>query len=114
MVLNFAEGIEILGREGANLLEEAAEIQPDLILYVLYTSDNSINEKLSELKSLCNWTRIIVFAASPISKESFNKVLRVCDGYIEGPILPGYLLKALELACYSNYFFFMGKKGYQS
>jgi len=43
------------------------------------------------IEQICGWTK-----------------LNVCDGFMQDPLLPGILLRGVELACLSGYFFFLG------
>lgn len=108
LILNSAENLEVVGREGADVLEEAFALQPDLLIYQLCSNDDGDYEVLRKLKELCGWTKLIIFTACPLKRETLKKYLFICDGYLQGPILPGFLLKVVELACYSGYFFFLG------
>lgn len=108
LILSSAENFEVVGRKGADVLEEVAELQPDLLVYELCSIDDSEYEVLRKLRELCGWTKIIVVNAYPVKKEIREKFLGICDGYLQEPILPGFLLKALELACYSGHSFFLG------
>ncbi|KJS12588.1 MAG: hypothetical protein VR67_08800 [Peptococcaceae bacterium BRH_c8a] len=108
LIINTAQNLEVVGSEGADVLKEAYELQPDLLFYELVSTQDSEYEVLCKFKETCSWTKLILFSAGPLNKESLKKFLGLCDGYLQGPILPGYLLKAVELACYSGYFFFLG------
>lgn len=107
-ILSSIKGFEVVGREGANLFKEAFELQPDLIVFELNAANDDAYTSLTKLKELCGWTKIILYSASPYDNKSFNKFIKKCDGYLQGPLLPGYLQKAVELACYSGHFFFLG------
>ncbi|KJS17977.1 MAG: hypothetical protein VR69_02850 [Peptococcaceae bacterium BRH_c4b] len=108
LILNSAENLELIGRESANALREANKLQPDLLVYEINTTDDEEYEAIKMLKNLCNWTKIIIYSAFPLNDEALKRFLAICDVYLQGPILPGLLLKAVELACYSGYFFFLG------
>ncbi|MBF7083262.1 response regulator transcription factor [Desulfallas sp. Bu1-1] len=108
MILNSAENLEIVGHEGNAVLEEAFVLQPDLLVYELSQPFAGDYETLGKVKKLCGWTKIILYSASSLDANCLRKFLVLCDGYLQGPILPGFLLKAVELACYSGYFFFLG------
>lgn len=107
-ILNSAEYLEVVGREGADVLKEAYKFQPDLLVYEITSNDEDEYEVLKKIKDLCGWTKIIIFSGFPLKRESFKKVLDICDGFLQGPLLPGFLLKAVELACYSGFFIFLG------
>lgn len=108
LIINSAQNLEVVGKEGANILEEAFELQPDLLVYELFSTGDDEYEVLCKLKETCTWTKIIIFSAGPLHNDNLKRFLGICDGYLQGPILPGFLLKAVELACYSGYFFFLG------
>jgi DNA-binding NarL/FixJ family response regulator len=107
-ILNSIKNFEVVGLEGSDILKEAFELQPDLIVYELQSLEKSEYETIKELKELCSWTKVIIFSSHPVNRKRLNKFLENCDGYLQGPLLPGFLLKAVELACYSGYFFFLG------
>lgn len=111
LILNSAENLELVGREGVNALREANKLQPDLLVYEITSTDDEEYEALKSLKDICSWTKIIVYSPLSQNGEILKKFLGVCDGYLQGPILPGFFLKAVELACYSGYFFFLGSSG---
>ena len=108
LILNSAENLEVVGREGANTLREANKIQPDLLIYEISSTDDEEYEAVKSLKNICSWTKIIIYSAYPLNDDALRKFLGICDGYLQGPLLPGFLIKAVELACYSGYFFFLG------
>ena len=111
LILASAENFEVVGCEGADVLEEAAKLQPDLLVYELssITDVEDIEyDMFMKLKNLCGWTKIIIISEQPIEKETQKKFLDICDGYLQHPILPSFLLKALQLVCYSGHFFFLG------
>ncbi len=108
LIINTAQNLEVIGNEGADVLKESFELQPDLLFYELNSTEESECEVLRILKETCSWTKLILFSAEPVNCENLKKFLGLCDGYLQGPILPGFLLKAVELACYSGYFFFLG------
>ncbi|MHB8158828.1 MAG: response regulator [Desulfocucumaceae bacterium] len=107
-ILNSAEHLEVVGREGADAFKEAYKLQPDLLVYEISSSEEEQYSTLTRLKDLCGWTKIIIFSSFPLKGEEFKKFLGICDSYLQGPLLPGFLLKAVELACYSGYFFYLG------
>lgn len=107
-ILNSAEYLEVVGREGADVLKEAYKLQPDLLVYEISSTDEDEYEVLKKIKELCGWTKIIVFTGCTLKKESFKNMLEICDGFLQGSLLPGFLLKAVELACYSGFFIFLG------
>ncbi|ACV64013.1 response regulator receiver protein [Desulfofarcimen acetoxidans DSM 771] len=111
LILDSIENIEIVGCEGADVLEEAVKLQPDFLIYEIF-SINHIEEFeydiLIKLKKLCSWTKIIIVSEQPINQEIQKEFLYICDGYLQHPILPRFLLKALQLICYSGHFFFLG------
>lgn len=107
-ILSSIKGFEIVGREGANILKEAFELQPDVIVFELDQGQEEDYKTLCKLKELCGWTKIILYSAIPFDNKSLSKFFKKCDGYLQGPLLPGYLQKAVELACYSGHFFFLG------
>lgn len=104
-ILNSAEKLEVVGTEGFSVLDEAFLLQPDLILYVMYSDDKSEYDLLKKLKDLCGWTKIMVFTPIPVKTDTLVKLLDICDVYLQGPMLPGFLLRAVELAYYSGYFY---------
>jgi len=108
LILNSAQNLELIGGEGADVLIEACKLQPDLLVYELTSTGDEEYEILSKLNQLCNWTKIIIFSTEPFGKEDLKRFFCFCSGYLQGPILPGFLLKAVELACYSGHFFFLG------
>lgn len=107
-ILKAAKGLEIVGNEGNEILEEAFNLQPDLLIYQMYSPYNAEYERLKKLKETCNWTKIVIYSDYPLKKDYLKKLLGLCDGYLQGPVLPGLFLKAVELACYSGHFFFLG------
>ncbi|MHB8986463.1 MAG: response regulator [Eubacteriales bacterium] len=107
-ILNSADNLEVVGREGADILEEAYELQPDLLVHRLFSTDDGEYNLLEKVKSLCKWTKIIIFTVRPLNRENLKKFLGICNGYFQGPILPDFFLRAVELVCYSGYFFFLG------
>ena len=111
LILGSAENFEIVGCEGADVLEEAIKLQPDLLVYEL-SSINDVEDVeydiLIKLKNLCGWTKIMIISEQPIEKEVQKKFLDICDGYLQHPLLPSFLLKAVQLVCYSGHFFFLG------
>lgn len=111
-ILNSTDRLELVGRNGADVLEEACEYQPDLLVYELSSYEEEDYSLLSKIKNRCSWTKIIVFSATPLQNNNFRRLLDVSDGYMHGPLLPGFLLKAVELACYSGYFLYLGSSKY--
>lgn len=107
-VLNSTDRLEVVGREGAGVLEEAFEFQPDLILFEVHPEDDDEYRLLRKVRDLCIWTKILVFSPRPVKTDTVVKLLDICHGYLQGPLLPGFILKAVELACFSGYFFFLG------
>ncbi|HBV98281.1 MAG: hypothetical protein JL50_19595 [Peptococcaceae bacterium BICA1-7] len=107
-ILNSAEHLEVIGREGADAFKEAYRLQPDLLVYEISSSSEEEYVVLTKLKDLCGWTKVIIFSSFPLKGEDFKRFLGICDSYLQGPLLPGFLLKAVELACYSGYFFYLG------
>ncbi len=107
-IINSSQSLEVVGREGIDVLEEAFNMQPDLLVHELGSADNNEFELLKKIKAICNWTKIIVFTSDPLSEDKLVLLLSICDGYLQGPVLPGFFLKAIELACYSGYFFYLG------
>lgn len=107
-ILNSAEHLEVVGREGADAAKEAYRLQPDLLFCEIRSSDEEEYQVMKRLKDLCGWTKIIIFSSFPLNRDDFKKFLGICDSYLQGPLLPGFLLKAVELACYSGYFFYLG------
>ena len=109
MILHAIKNFEVIGRDGSDVLKEASDLQPDLLIYELRSVElNGYYDNLSKLRAACSWTKIILFSANPIERESLQKFIGICDGYLQGPLLPGFLQKAVELACYSGHFFFLG------
>ncbi|MTI80487.1 MAG: response regulator transcription factor [Firmicutes bacterium] len=108
LIINSAEYLEVVGNEGAEVVKEASELQPDLLVYELGSTEDDEYQVLKKLKEFCGWTKLIIFNSVTLSKEDLKRFMNICDGYLQGPILPGFLLKAVELSCYSGYFFFLG------
>lgn len=108
LIFNSSQNIEVVGREGADVIDEAFRLQPDLLVHELNTISESEFELLRKLKNLCGWTKIIVLTSQPLTKECLISLLGICDGCLQGPVLPGFLLKAIDLACFSGHFFFLG------
>lgn len=108
LILNATPNLKLIGDEGADILKECFKLQPDLLVYELTSTGNEEYETLSKLNRLCSWTKIILFSTKPFGKEDLRRFFCFCSGYLQGPILPGFLLKAMELACYSGHFFFLG------
>ncbi|MTI83698.1 MAG: hypothetical protein FH756_07295 [Firmicutes bacterium] len=107
-IIDSALHLKVVGRKGAEVLSEAFKLQPDLLVYELRTADDLEYATLVRIKESCTWTKLLIFNTGILKKESVNRYLRICNGYLQGPVLPGFLLKAVELACYSGYFFFLG------
>ena len=105
-ILESISNMEVVGNESAGLMEEAFEQQPDLLVYELSQIEEDF-KVLMKLKEICGWTKIIAFGTQPIKAEYTYSLLGLCDGYIQGPIMPGFFIKALELSCYTGYFFFL-------
>lgn len=110
-ILNSSKDINIIGSKGTEAVKGAVELQPDLLVYVLCPGESNDFEVLTKIKNSCNWTKLILFSPVSLKKEVLEQYLSICDGYMQGPLLPGFLLKSLELACYSGYFFFLGFVG---
>lgn len=108
LIISSAENLEVVGREGGNILNEAQEFQPDLVLYEINRFDIEQLDVLRELKQKCAWTRVIIYASIYVEKSSMNSILTACDCYLQGPLIPGYLMKAVDLACFSGSFLFLG------
>jgi len=110
LIFNAAENLEVVGCDGAGVLKEAVELQPDLLIYSLHSAGNDEYEELKELKGQCGWTKIIVFTTRPLSSDITKRFCSVCSGYVQGPILPGFLVKAVELAYHAGYFVFLSSQ----
>ncbi|WP_347490396.1 hypothetical protein [Desulfoscipio sp. XC116] len=110
LILGSAENIQVIGNNGADVVKETFELQPDLLVYELSPEEKNNFEVLIKVKDLCGWTKLILFSSTPLNKEDLKQYLSVCDGYMQGPLIPGFLLKSMELACYSGHFFFLGLK----
>lgn len=108
LIFDSAQYLEVIGQEGSDVINEAYQLQPDILIYKLCLIEDIDYEILSNVKKLCNWTKIIIFTDRPLENYKFEKYTGICNGYLQGPILPGFLFKALELVCYSNCFFFLG------
>lgn len=109
-VLNPSKDLRVIGSEGANVLEEACVLQPDLLIYQIQLTEcyESEYELLKKLKKFCSCTKIILFTLDSISLQIIKKFVPVSDGYLQGPLLPSFLPKALQLACYSGHFLYLG------
>lgn len=109
LILGSIKNFEVLGRDGGDILKEAFDLQPDLILYKLHDPETDEDEQLLvKLRESCSWTKIILLGAGPMNCRSLQKYIGLCNGYLQRPLLPGFLHKAVELACYSQHFFFLG------
>ncbi len=118
LIFNAFENMEVVGREESDLLEEAFLLQPDLVMYGLcrvQEDDCQALEKLEDeyqalekLKELCRWTKVIVFSPDPLAGEEIAGLAGVSDGYIQVPLLPRLLHWAVELACSTGCFLYLG------
>ncbi len=108
LILSSAKNIEIIGNKGVDAVQEAFELQPDLLVYELVPEESNDFEVLTKIKNLCGWTKLILFSTIPLKKKNLEDYLSICDGYMQGPLLPSCLIKSIELACYSGFFFFQG------
>jgi DNA-binding NarL/FixJ family response regulator len=111
LILNGIKNFEIVGQDGSDILKDAFEIQPDFILFELNGTENDMEaheETLHQLRNSCSWTKIILYSSNHLHIQKINKFSELCDGYIQGPLMPGFLQKAIELACYSGRFFYLG------
>ena len=111
LILNSSNSINIIGSKGTEAVKEAIELQPDLLVYVLCPGESNDFEVLTKIRNSCSWTKLILFSPVSLKKKILEQYLFICDGYMQGPLLPGFLLRSLELACYSGYFFFLGFAG---
>mgnify|MGYP001432930117 CR=1 FL=1 len=109
LIIDSSLHLEVVGREGAQVLAEASKLQPDLLVYELCSADEKEYKTLVKIKESCAWTKLLIFNTGISSKDSVKSYLKICNGYLQGPVLPGFLLKAVELACYSGYSFFLGQ-----
>jgi DNA-binding NarL/FixJ family response regulator len=107
-IIDSSQNLEVVGQEGLDVLAAAINEQPDLLVYELVAVDNNEFELITKIKSFCNWTKIIVFTADSLHEQKLVSLLNICDGYLQGPVLPGFFIKAIELACYSGYYFYLG------
>lgn len=111
LILNGIKNFEIVGRDSSDILQEVFEIQPDFILFELNGADvQEYEEILHQLRMNCSWTKIILYSCNNLNIQKINKFSQLCDGYIQGPLMPGFLQKAIELVCYSGRFFFLGAR----
>ncbi|KAF1086300.1 hypothetical protein SPSYN_00017 [Sporotomaculum syntrophicum] len=108
MIFKASQHLDVIGREGADVTEEAYQLQPDILIYKLCLLEDADYEVLKNINKLCKWTKIVIFTDRPLYGNNFSKLTGICNGYVQGPILPGFLFRALELLCYSNHFFFLG------
>ena len=107
LLFNNNSQFELVGREGYDVVEESALMQPDLLIYEPSKSIREM-EVLTNLKSLCVWTKLIIFTTIPVGRENLKQYVAICDGYLQGPVLPGFFLKAVELVCFTGCFFYLG------
>lgn len=108
LILSSLENLEVVGEDGDSLLKGALKLQPDLVIYKLLSTTESEYLILKQLRSLCCFTKLIIFTPSLVERESIKRFLQICDGFLQGPILPGQLLKAIEFSYYSTSFLFLG------
>lgn len=107
LLFNNKSEFELVGREGYDVVEESALTQPDLLIYEPSKTVKEI-EILTNIKSYCVWAKLIIFTTKPVGRENLKQYMAICDGYLQGPLLPGFFLKAVELVCFSGCFFYLG------
>jgi len=107
-ILNASENLHIIGDEGSGLLDEAVKVQPDLVVYQLLSANEDFWKTLSALKENCNWVKLVVFSPCQLKRSDLRNIFSISNGYIQGPLLSGFFLRALELACYTGRFLFLG------
>ncbi len=100
--------LDVVGNDREELVKEALELQPDLIVYELTPCEESEYNFLRQLRKKFLWTKIVVFASFESRQGCIKSYMGDMDGYIQGPLLPGYLIKALELICFSGHFLYLG------
>ncbi|MTI83696.1 MAG: hypothetical protein FH756_07285 [Firmicutes bacterium] len=107
-ILSVSENLDIIGDEGAGLLDEAVRVQPDMVVYQLFSEDEDYSKIISKLKEMCSWVKLVIFSPCQLNRNDLRYIFSICNGYIQGPILSGFFLQALELACYTGRFLFLG------
>ena len=82
-------------------------LQPDVVLIELQnqTEDDMANI-ISNIKGICPWTLVIVFADLEESTNVLPIMVAGADGYLKNSILPVDLVGAIELTCRSGICFF--------
>lgn len=107
-IISANNSLVLTGIEGSDLLEEASRLQPDLVVYQLSSLDDNQYQLLGKLKNSFSWTKLLIFSGDLVPQQYIKELFSVCDGFLQGPVLPRFLLTAVELVCYSGHFFFLG------
>lgn len=102
LILGAKEDITIVGREGANILQEAVQLQPDLLIYELSSAEDDEYELIQQIYRFCRWTKVLLYARVSIPREDIKRFYCISHGYAQGPILPGNLIKLVELLCFGE------------
>lgn len=107
LIFHSQENIQLVGEEGANVLHEAIKHQPDLLMYELNSMDDTEFGVVKNIYDTCRWTRVLLYHAHALKLDKLRRFLIVSHGYVQGPVLPSQLLNLVEMACYSECFFYI-------
>lgn len=107
LILNNRENIHVVGHPGAAVLEEVITLQPDLLVYELTSIDDEGYEHLKQLHELCHWTKLLLYTVVPYNLAELKRFFPFCHSYVQGPLLPGLLIKLVELATFSSSFLYL-------
>lgn len=95
-------GFEVIGQAEHTVLEEAASLQPDAILYEMKESLTEAAGLITTLKEACPCSKVVVISEKVHSHDDLKMLIKYIDGYLANSILVGNLVKAMELVCCSG------------
>lgn len=95
-------GFEVIGQAEHAVLEEAASLQPDAILYEMKEPLPEAAGLITTLKEACPCSKVVVISEKVHSHDDLKMLIKHIDGYLANSILVGNLVKAMELVCCSG------------
>lgn len=80
-------------------ITEAKKLQPDAILGKIPPDDEKGITLIGQLKEACPYSRMFVFIDNDYNWEAYIALAAEVDGWLSKSMLPGDLVKAVELTC---------------
>lgn len=95
-----ADSFKVMGEVGCgpDSIAEAQKIQPDVII-VEIAAEEEIGKLLLLVKESCPYTKVLMFIKNDTVSEARAAILAGADGCLSKTMLPGHLVKAVELTC---------------